>query len=355
MFYKKSKVGLAGLMLMMCFLLATTGAFASGPTRNQMNEISADFSKVSYDGNFSEIYNELKEQGWELQCDAFEKTVLQVKDAIAKMAPDGMIKSSENTEVTPKDVGDVITSLNKEIQAIHPDANVTEGDKIYTEGICDQLNNKFTAADYKIPQHFGYAVGENVINDRKVYVIAFRGTYDTYSWIFTDFLAFPTEFLDTGTKVHVGFEWNRQACMKRDILKYFINNKVLKDTSNPLLIITGHSMGAALAVLETAYFIEKTSFSSKNIKLITLAEPCPGRKDFVELYQPQIKYYRWFWNFGDLVPALPMVVKYKHFDLLSLRPFNVGPKVKSLNDCFERHDLKYYREYIYSLDDKNKI
>ena len=180
-------------------------------------------------------------------------------------------------------------------------------------------------------------------------MIAFRGTADGISWILTDFMAFPIDFLQTGTQVHAGFEWNRLECMKQAILQNVIE-EIKKDKSNPLVIISGHSLGAAVAVLETAYFIEQKITNPENIYMVTYAEPCPGTENFVERYKPQIEYYKWFCNLFDPVPLLPVIIGYQHFDFRSgLNLLSVGPKVPPLENTLIRHDLKYYRSYVNSL------
>jgi surfactin synthase thioesterase subunit len=60
-------------------------------------------------------------------------------------------------------------------------------------------------------------------------------------------------------------------------LKNFIE-KIEKDKTNPIIIIVGQSMGAAVALLEAAYLTEKRDVNPDNLYLITMAEPCPGEK-----------------------------------------------------------------------------
>lgn len=190
-------------------------------------------------------------------------------------------------------------------------------------------------------QHYVFVIASKKIEGNNVYVISFRGTADTYSWILTDFMAWPTQFLNTGTYVHSGFEWYRQSCNKNDALKAFIE-KIKKD-SNPCVLVTGHSLGAATAVLEGAYLIENKIVKTSDLNVIPLAEPCPGRPDFVQRYQNSFGLYSWFGNNLDPVPILPGLVGYSHFG--DMMPFSLGPQDK----VFDRHSLDFYREYLAEL------
>ena len=334
----------------------------SGPSKELIYKIAGDFSQLSYDGNSSDIYNTLKADGWQPQCDAFQKSLSEITREIKAMSPvkyTAVNKKKATSKKIEEDIDNAVTSfiqLSKQNKLDYSSAttNTAAENEIYTKGLKNAYKNSLTA-DNRIEQHFGYAVGTNIINNKKVYVIAFRGTADIYSWIFTDFIAFPTEFLNTETQVHVGFEWNRQACMEQELLKACIET-IKEDTSDPIIIITGHSLGGAVAVLETADFIENKIANPNNIYLVTLAEPCPGKKDFVNRYKKQIKNYKWFCNLFDPAPLAPMIVGYKHFAYLSgLILFDSKqPPIPPIKDIFGRHDLKYYREYIDGLQpDKN--
>lgn len=79
----------------------------------------------------------------------------------------------------------------------------------------------------------------------------------------------PTEFLNTGTYVHSGFEWYRQSCNQNNALKAVLN-KIRKD-KNPCVLVTGHGLGAETAVLEGAYLIENKAGKTPDINIITLA------------------------------------------------------------------------------------
>jgi hypothetical protein len=248
-----------------------------------------------------------------------------------------------------------INEIQKEILNSHEKKEELKAFTNEHGAVLDSLKVEYTPEENKVninwddidpvKQHYGYLLGRNV--EKHQYMIAFTGTYDTYSWIFTDFMAFPTQFIDTGVKVHAGFEWNRQACMRTEAINTFI--QAFKNDPEGQLIITGHSMGGAVAVLETAYLLEQENISPQKIKVITFAEPCPGQQKFVDMYKPVFLDYTVFVNSYDMVPLLPIFVGYRHFDMLTAVNFNIGPEPKEdatvkelIALAGERHDMKYY-------------
>ena len=105
---------------------------------------------------------------------------------------------------------------------------------------------KYDSVELYPKQHYVFVVASKKVEWINVYVIPSRGTADNYSWILTDFMAYPTEFLNTGTYVHSGFEWHRQSCNKNKVVATFLAK--IKNYSNPCVLVTRHSLGAATAV-----------------------------------------------------------------------------------------------------------
>lgn len=260
----------------------------------------------------------LREQGWKVKTVTWDKTLNEIVSAVVE---DVGLKNDER--VAP--VAERIGKANDRDIRIRYEAYLKDRD--------ETLNLK---------QHFGFTLGEKMIDGRDVYVLAFRGTDDIYSWIFTDFLAVPTRFLNTETRVHKGFEWHRQTCFKNKELNEF-RQRVEKDVKagkNPLLIITGHSLGAATALLSAA-FLERNDFPRQNVALVTLAEPSPGREDFVAFFTPRIKYTT-ITNTADVIPKMPPLLGYKRFN---------GEEVtfKQKGNLAKRHLIGTYKKFI---DDK---
>ena len=97
---------------------------------------------------------------------------------------------------------------------------------------------------------------------------------------------------------------------------------IAKTNANARFILTGHSLGAALAVLFVAILaLHDESLVLEKIKAIySYGQPRVGDRHFAEFMVSVIKKYNFEYHryvyFSDLVPRLPadgILFKYKHF------------------------------------------
>lgn len=131
------------------------------------------------------------------------------------------------------------------------------------------------------------------------FYIVFRGTDSLIDWIYDfDFkqieIPYTTMSPDSKIKVHSGF-----IDMYRKV-KSLINNEAIKRNN---IIITGHSLGAALATL-CALDIQK-NFIDKNISCVPMSSPRVGNKYFVDSFNRRIPDTYRLWYRNDLVPRIP--------------------------------------------------
>jgi hypothetical protein len=183
-----------------------------------------------------------------------------------------------------------------------------------------RLADYLARVDYQLHKTWGYgAAGTQIFIaksvDSKRIVVAFRGTEpDDLTDIASDADLRKRDWIDeTNTLtgyVHRGFA--------EALLKDASNGNILADLSKHIntmsddcdqLFLTGHSLGAAVATLTAAYFIQ--SPIKDKIKLVTLGSPLVGDSNFAENTQ-QISHHRVV-NCCDIVTRLPPeILGYKH-------------------------------------------
>ena len=286
----------------------------------------------------------LEDDGWELYKQSFADPKV----------PDEVLKSSNSSELVEllkynekiPEIAEVFLSM-KPIKILHPD-----NEKILKA-------QKLLKSEEKnlLEQHYGYATGKKVIDGKNVYVIAFRGTHDLYSLLLTDLLqASPSmNFENTGAQVHRGFELCRQAALKQEKLNSFIE-KIKNDKSDPIVLVTGHSLGAGMATLQAAAFVENNIVSSENLHLITFAEPPCGKSSFNNIYKQKIPNYSWWTNLYDPVPVAPVLVSFLHMKWNKRILFNSKKPVIDeeleqgliAKTVFGRHDIRHYKNAVYN-------
>lgn len=174
-------------------------------------------------------------------------------------------------------------------------------------------------------------------HDDELIVVAFRGTelFNADDWS-TD-LDISWYKYDRIGKVHGGFlkalGLTRQGWPKeleqddpRKLLAYYtIRNKLrelVKDTNNTKFIVTGHSLGGALAILFAAILAlhEEDLLLERLEGVYTFGQPRVGDKEFKRFMEEQmkthsIKYQRIVYS-NDLVPRIPFdscTFLFKHF------------------------------------------
>ncbi|KAG6608469.1 Lipase, partial [Cucurbita argyrosperma subsp. sororia] len=186
---------------------------------------------------------------------------------------------------------------------------------------------------------------QSVVNDRwkntatddpNIIVIAFRGTspLDTYDWqVDADFSWYDIEGVG---RIHSGFMkalglqkatgWPKELTKPQHDFAYYTLRQKLRDiakaNAKARFIITGHSLGGALATLFVTLLSlhDETTILEKLQGVYTYGQPRVGDRRFAEfmvntVQQYGFKYYRYVYS-SDLVPRIPsdgVIFKYKHF------------------------------------------
>ena len=328
------------LILTVIGLSLTASVFAESFSQHIRFNIAKDFCDATFNDT---ALNNLA--SWNAERDTWDKNASEIVNEINlnnKLSKEPVKNNNK------RNASSEIDSLHEVVNKYFTKNNLNKkyADKLeyYNKYLADK--NMLLGEDILIHQHFGYVTGHKVISDTDIFTIAFRGTSDTYSWFLTDFLAWPSKFFDTETHVHTGFLWNFLSIIERSQWKNFLSEIQRTETAgkNVEVIITGHSLGGATAVLAAAYLLENKIVNKDDLYTITLAEPCPGKPDFVSRYKQKFnnENYATVINLFDIVPFSPMVVGFIHFDFGQLYFFDS----KTDRNPSKRHNFSHYAKYI---------
>jgi hypothetical protein len=144
----------------------------------------------------------------------------------------------------------------------------------------------------------------------RIAILSFRGTEPTnlISWL-TDSDVSQRNFAGTG-QVHEGFYENLQAVWEDVDETIDKATDRLGDSTKAVqkLFITGHSLGAAMAVIAAAKLSRDGSRATRKVLsgVYTFGQPAVGDAEFVAYFEPRIgdRLYRHDYAF-DAVPRLP--------------------------------------------------
>lgn len=133
-----------------------------------------------------------------------------------------------------------------------------------------------------------------------VTVLAFRGTRDLKDWAAD--LRFFKKAIARRIRVHEGFLGDADSLLPR-VVDYLLPSRLPKTSCKPLLI-TGHSLGGALASL-AAYFLQREGFTVRGV--YTFASPRVGNPGWRNAYLHSGLWPKTFRiaRAGDAVPHVP--------------------------------------------------
>lgn len=189
--------------------------------------------------------------------------------------------------------------------------------------------------------------------------IVFRGTEtgESVSWkdIWTNLKFSLAQVPDNRYQLHRGFfaAWQEVSPLVFASSHTLQAQQVWEDGKFKPFVITGHSLGAAMALLAAATF--------KPAECVTFGGPRVGGRFFVEEVEDACQLRRWV-NAGDWCPRLPPpVLGYRHAGELHLltrtggywvnppRSLLVGEVIRDAFNRRERHDIEAYVERLEEL------
>ena len=174
--------------------------------------------------------------------------------------------------------------------------------------------------------------------DTRTGFVSFRGTSDVADWL-ADFDAVPENYvLVSGFgNVHAGF-LEVYATVRNSIAV----NLATAIAECDQILVTGHSLGAALAVLAAPDILRNMPPNKIEPRLITFAGPRVGLTDFAAAFDAAIESCFRVVNFLDIVPQVPPA-PYVHVGT-EIAVDSGGPV-----DSGWRHSLPAYRAGLSAL------
>lgn len=130
-------------------------------------------------------------------------------------------------------------------------------------------------------------------------VISFRGSVDIKNWIFNLDTAAVSYPACSGCQVHHGFYTAYKGIAPT--VRTLVNN-LLSLYSGAKIIITGHSLGGAMAILCA---LDMKEIHGKVDNVYTFGQPRIGNQNFANFYQAQVSSTFRVINYADMVPHVP--------------------------------------------------
>jgi hypothetical protein len=209
------------------------------------------------------------------------------------------------------------------------------GESIDTNSIEDK---QFCTGKDEVPIAFIATSGEDIF-------LVFRGTKDIYEWIKdAEFLKEHYDFVPNAGNTEKGFTKVYRS----------IHNPILDELNSladstekfTTLFVTGHSLGAALAILSIPELIDKTSF--KQPIMYNFAGPRVGDKTFKKLYNSLIDTSWRVYNTRDEAPRFPPL-RFNYIHVKTNMSITFGKDPIDPNRIEENHEMCNYYKHLCNM------
>ena len=176
--------------------------------------------------------------------------------------------------------------------------------------------------------------------DRHTLILVFKGSKEAEDWV-TNLSFKGVNFVGEADEVvHRGFQdalklflrTISQHCFELNGRSYQLTEKSLPSLNKKTkIILTGHSLGGAIATLAATYFLDK-GIDPENLEVYTFGAPPLASKGFVEHYKDKFPIYRVV-NSADIVPKL---------NLINRKLFHLGDEIVLHSNNGELHTPSGY-------------
>jgi len=174
---------------------------------------------------------------------------------------------------------------------------------------------------------FTYSKKVDKKTGKQLIVVVFQGSQEELDWM-TNLSMKDTDFHTRG-KVHQGFYHSLKLFIKtlrkenkkiEQAILFDLFNDIQRFNMNSKIIVTGHSLGGALATLVGCYLIE-LGVLRDNISVYSFGAPPLATQQFCDFYDNKIDVYRMV-NKNDLIPKLDKVSRLYHLGEEIILPSN---------------------------------
>lgn len=153
--------------------------------------------------------------------------------------------------------------------------------------------------------------------NKEIIVLVFQGSQEAEDWM-TNLSIRRANYFGK-EKVHQGFYDSLKLFLKTmknkefstiDKRTYRLYNDIEFFNENCKIVLTGHSLGGAVATLAACYFYD-LGIKKENMNIYTFGAPPIGSKEFCSKYEDKLNLYRVV-NENDVVPKIDRIIDLQH-------------------------------------------
>jgi len=212
--------------------------------------------------------------------------------------------------------------------------------KNYTQGKIYKTLYTFFKSSYSIVDlQFMQLNRYDKVLDKELIVLVFQGSQESEDWL-TNITFKMTKYFNK-EKVHKGFydtlklfikSISHRECLSYKKQKYILSKDIDFINNNCKILLTGHSLGGAIATLVGTY-LSDIGIKKECMDVYTFGSPPVGSKAYTEKYNQKINLFRVI-NKNDIVPKIDKISSLKHLGKEIILASNEN-EIHSCNDYID--------------------